>query len=395
MMKRRAFSLNLLISVFLAIFQATVAFGQTGSIYVTSKPSGAEISLDGNPIQKKTDALIEQMPVGTHQITLEHREHGKVTREVTIKEGLTATLHIDFQPKEAKKEVEVKKEAEVKKEVKETRKETKEARKEPRDAKKETKDAELRKETKEVRKEIEGLPGKGTEEARKEPEKALEDAGAYTSRGFDHFTKNQYDRAVSDFTKAIELDPNLLVAYYNRGVAYFDLGQYDFSIADFTRAMELGLKGKGPYYIRGLAHSKKGDYALAIEDFNRVIELDPDSANIYNSRGMMYLLKGQYEQTVIDLTKAMELDSKNAAQYYFHLGFVSEKVGDKELARYNFLKARETDRDILMKTSELLQKQKSPEMKRFYAEELVLASRHLDLQAPVLAWAKTGACNSR
>jgi tetratricopeptide (TPR) repeat protein len=310
--------------IFLLILYSSYSSAQTGSIYVTSKPSGANISLDSNPIHVKTDMLIENIPTGTHMITVEHREYGKAQKKVEIKESLTATLHFDLQPKETKKEV----------------------------------------------------------------EKEIKDADGYHSRGFTHFAKNQYDLAVGDFTKAIELDPNYLVAYYNRGVAYFDLGQYDVAIMDFTKAMELGLRGKGSYHIRGLAYAKQGQYDLAIADFNKVLELDPKDATTYNNRGISYLLKGKYKQTIADLTKAIELDSKNAALYHFHLGFVMDKTGDKEMARHNFFKAREMDKDIIKKSAEFLEKTINPETKKFYAEEIISASQYIGVQDHIVTKSK-------
>ena len=101
---------------FLIIFLcSSYSSAQTGSIYVTSKPTGANISLDSNPIHVKTDMLIENIPIGTHTIAVAHKEYGEAVRKVEIKESLTATLHFDLQPKEIKKEAkkETKKEAEV------------------------------------------------------------------------------------------------------------------------------------------------------------------------------------------------------------------------------------------------------------------------------------------
>jgi tetratricopeptide (TPR) repeat protein len=314
--------------VLLFLSQETLSFAQTGSIYITSKPSGANISLDNNPIQQKTDRLIENIPTGTHKIKVEHQEYGKAEKKVEIREGLTAVVHFDLQPKETKKEI------------------------------------------------------------RKEPEVEIKDADGYHGRGFTYFAKNQYDLAIADFTKALELDPNYLVAHYNRGVAYFDLGQYDQAIADFTKAMELGLKGKGSYHIRGLAYAKQGQYDLAIADFSKVLELDPKDAATYNNRGISYLLKGQYKQTIADLTKAIELDSKNAAFYHFHLGFVLDKTGDKEMARHNFFRAREMDKDIIKKGAELIEKTVNTETKRFYAEEMLSASQYIGVQDHIVTKAK-------
>ena len=46
--------------------------------------------------------------------------------------------------------------------------------------------------------------------------------------------------AIADYTRAIELDPNLAAAYYNRGVARAATGDPAGVGADFHRARELG-----------------------------------------------------------------------------------------------------------------------------------------------------------
>src|SRR5512139_4271872 len=91
--------------VFLLILYASYSSAQTGSIYVTSKPSGANISLDSNPLQLKTDILIENIPTGIHTISVELGEYGKAQKKVEIREDLTATLQFDLQPKEVRKEM--------------------------------------------------------------------------------------------------------------------------------------------------------------------------------------------------------------------------------------------------------------------------------------------------
>jgi tetratricopeptide (TPR) repeat protein len=264
--------------------------------------------------------------MGPHKITVGHADYGKAEKTVEISEGLTAVAHFDLQPK---------------------------------------------KPAKEVKKEL------------KEPTVEIKGADGYHGRGFSYFAKNQIDLAIADFTRALELDSNYMVAYYNRGVAFFDLGQNERAITDFTKAMELGLRGKGPYHVRGLAYAKQGQYDLAIADFNKALEIDPKDAASYNNRGISYLLKGQYKRTISDLTRAIELDSKNAAFYHFHLGFAMDKTGDKELARHNFFKAREMDKDIIKKNSELLEKTANPETKRFYAEEILAASQYIGVQPQI------------
>lgn len=52
-------------------------------------------------------------------------------------------------------------------------------------------------------------------------------------------TKANTNLAIADYTKARELDPNNAGAYYNRGSAYTHEGQYDLAINDYKKVIEL------------------------------------------------------------------------------------------------------------------------------------------------------------
>ena len=49
----------------------------------------------------------------------------------------------------------------------------------------------------------------------------------------------QHQRAIEDFDKAIQLDPDYALAYANRGIAYHLLGQDEKSDADKAKACSL------------------------------------------------------------------------------------------------------------------------------------------------------------
>ena len=51
--------------------------------------------------------------------------------------------------------------------------------------------------------------------------------------------KGDYDRAIADYDRAIQLKPDYADAYVGRGVAYGEKGDYDRAIADFDRAIQL------------------------------------------------------------------------------------------------------------------------------------------------------------
>lgn len=79
---------------------------------------------------------------------------------------------------------------------------------------------------------------------------------------------------------------NLAVLYVNRGADYGAIGQYDNAIADFSKALELDPSNINAHDGRGAAYVLKGQYDLALADFKKVIQMDPSMADYYIGVGL-------------------------------------------------------------------------------------------------------------
>ena len=53
-------------------------------------------------------------------------------------------------------------------------------------------------------------------------------------------SKGDYDRAIADYNRAIQIDPDNAVAYNNRGIAYWRLNDKINARRSFQKAKELG-----------------------------------------------------------------------------------------------------------------------------------------------------------
>ena len=62
-------------------------------------------------------------------------------------------------------------------------------------------------------------------------------AAVFMKRGYAKFNKGDYQGALADFNKAIEINPQDSIAYYNRGSAKDELGDYQGAIADYNKAL--------------------------------------------------------------------------------------------------------------------------------------------------------------
>jgi tetratricopeptide (TPR) repeat protein len=97
---------------------------------------------------------------------------------------------------------------------------------------------------------------------------------------------------LSDYDRAIELDPNHSLAYSNRGNLKKDhLQDYQGSLADYDRALSLNPHDHVTYYNRALLKNIKQDYQGSLADYDRAIELIPDDADSYNNRAMLKYLE--------------------------------------------------------------------------------------------------------
>jgi tetratricopeptide (TPR) repeat protein len=137
-------------------------------------------------------------------------------------------------------------------------------------------------------------------------------ADAYFNRALAYAWKKECDKAIEDWTQALRLKPNWPDAYFNRGLAYLNKKEYDKAIEDYTHAVELDPRYVEAYANRGVAYSKKKGYDKAIEDFTKAIQLNPKDVLSYTNRGIAYRKKREYDKAIADCTKAIQMDPKNA-----------------------------------------------------------------------------------
>jgi tetratricopeptide (TPR) repeat protein len=144
----------------------------------------------------------------------------------------------------------------------------------------------------------------------------------WSSRGYTYSELHQHEKAIADFNRAIELDPKWTTPWNYRGCSYFDLHQYEKAIADFNRAIEPDPKLTTPWYNRGYSYLRLHQYEKAIADFNRAIELDPKWMMPWFYRGYIYCKElHQYEKGIADLSTAIKLNSKFAWSHH-HLAWL-------------------------------------------------------------------------
>lgn len=122
----------------------------------------------------------------------------------------------------------------------------------------------------------------------------------------------KYDEAVRNMTTLMEgaEGDDLYFMTVERCGFYRLAGEYDKALADASRLIELIPEEVYGYYTRGWIYELMGNDEAAMANYNRGIEVDNSYAYIYLMRGEQYLKMGETELAKADFERVLELDTE-------------------------------------------------------------------------------------
>ncbi len=155
-------------------------------------------------------------------------------------------------------------------------------------------------------------------------------ADALTDRAAIRQMNGENRKAIEDLTTSMALldNDNDALAHYNRGVAYFALGLFDKALADYTAAVDLDGKMEAAFANLCLTRIVMGrDPVAAMADCDKAIALNSNAVNLYNIRGFVDLKLGRTDQALADYNTALKLDP-NSPHALYGRGLAKVRSGD-------------------------------------------------------------------
>jgi tetratricopeptide (TPR) repeat protein len=118
----------------------------------------------------------------------------------------------------------------------------------------------------------------------------------------------QPEEAIASFQEALRLDPNYIDALVNYGLHLFTVAKdYEGAIIQFTRVIELQPNYHWGWSGRAGANRMLGRHDLVVSDLTQLLTYHPGMWNIWAGRGESHLALGQHQNAVSDFTKSIEL----------------------------------------------------------------------------------------
>lgn len=97
--------------------------------------------------------------------------------------------------------------------------------------------------------------------------------------GLKYEKEKNFNLALGEYDKAIELNPKNALAYSARSNVYWQMGDLDKAIEDLSMSIQL-YPNAPTYMMRAHRYEKKGEIEKAILDYSKVLEIEPGFSKI-------------------------------------------------------------------------------------------------------------------
>jgi tetratricopeptide (TPR) repeat protein len=156
---------------------------------------------------------------------------------------------------------------------------------------------------------------------RKEGQKLGKSPQDYYVRAVSKALDKDYQGAIADYTKAIELNPDFVEAYIKRGETRYKMGDARGALQDCNQALRINPKLSQAYYYQGRARYRLGYTQAAIEAYTQAIAHEPDFAQAYYHRGLASNDLKELTRAAEDLQKAAQLFSDEGDRTGYRLAW--------------------------------------------------------------------------
>ena len=144
----------------------------------------------------------------------------------------------------------------------------------------------------------------------------------YNTLGTAYSGAEQYQKAIDEYKKALQINPafaiartNMVSCYNNQGVKYARLRLWDKAIGAYTQALRLmpdmaeaEKNLSAAYWNQAAGLSRAGKNTEAIKAYQRYLEREPNSKEAYNNLGAIYFRMDDYRATITAFRRALDMD---------------------------------------------------------------------------------------
>jgi tetratricopeptide (TPR) repeat protein len=147
--------------------------------------------------------------------------------------------------------------------------------------------------------------------------------------------EGRMDEAITQFQKALAINPNDEKAHNNLGNILLQMGRVDEAILHFQKALQISPDLAAAHLNLGNALMIKGRVDEAIAHFQHVLQIKSDNADARNNLGNLLLKMGRVNEAITQFQQALKIKPDYAdAHYNLAIALWQEGRADEAIAHY-------------------------------------------------------------
>jgi tetratricopeptide (TPR) repeat protein len=125
--------------------------------------------------------------------------------------------------------------------------------------------------------------------------------------GRKYLLKKDYEAALAEYNRALQISPYLGEAYCGRGCVYHAMGNTAEALAEFDRAIQIDPRLPSAYVERAKVRTESGELDGALADLEQLMIIRPNDPELFLNRGICLLKKGQVKDALADFRRVLKL----------------------------------------------------------------------------------------
>src|SRR3984957_2477347 len=143
----------------------------------------------------------------------------------------------------------------------------------------------------------------------------LNPVSAFIDQGNTYLNERKYDQAISEFDKALELNPRSAMALADRGMAHIWKNELPLAREDLDSAAAIDPRNPVAPRGRGVLAMFAGGYAEAAANFTESLKIEPDSVFTLHWRAQSYARSAEIEKALLDSAEVIRLKPDRIDEY--------------------------------------------------------------------------------
>ena len=170
--------------------------------------------------------------------------------------------------------------------------------------------------------------------------KAPHNARAYSNLGNILSAKRDFQAALVQYQKALELRPDLAGSHSNLGNTLAYLGRIDAAEACYQKAIEIDPNFADPQNNLASLFARRGEFEQAKLHYQRALQIKPDYPEAHNNLANIFARRKQLDAAIPHYREALKL-KPDYAEAHNNLGFALASIGQVDEAIEHYQKSVE------------------------------------------------------